>query len=255
MYNPMDLTGRAVLVTGASSGLGRATAILLSRLGARVFLIGRNEARLQEALGLLEGSGHEYLSFDLSEADKIADLVADLAKRFSPFSGVVHSAGISQLKPLRVCRSQDYESLFGLNMVAGAQLLRGLTKRGAVADKGCSFVVLSSVAAMFGAPGMHAYCASKAAILGLVRSAAVELVKDRIRVNAVLPGYCETEMTTGQQVRTPEQIQHTLKAHPMGFGRAEDVANAVVFLIADTSRWITGTSLVVDGGFLNCRGY
>ncbi|MEI7687440.1 MAG: SDR family oxidoreductase, partial [Planctomycetota bacterium] len=237
-------------VTGASSGLGRATAILLSRLGARVFLIGRNEARLQEAIGLLKGSGHEYLSFDLNEADKIADLVTDLAKRFSPFSGVVHSAGIVQIKPLRVCRTQDFESLFRTNVVAGAQLLRGLTKRGAVATGGCSFVFISSALGIVGAPGMHAYCTSKAAILGLVRSAALELVKDRIRVNAVLPGYCETIMTSiEQQIRTPEQLHRTLDAHPMGIGQPDDVANAVAFLVADTARWITGTHIVVDGGF------
>jgi NAD(P)-dependent dehydrogenase (short-subunit alcohol dehydrogenase family) len=249
-YNPMELTGRGVLVTGASSGLGRATAVLLSRLGARVFLIGRDETRLQETLRALEGQGHDAMSFDLNQTEKIPGLLVDLAGRFLPFSGVVHAAGNAQLKPLRVCRPQDLDDLHRIHVVAASQLLRGLTKRGVTAPGGCSVVILGSIASLRGASGMASYCTAKAAVLGLIRAAALELAQDKIRVNAVLPGYCETAMTDGtSQLRSAEHVQKTIAEHPLGVGRPEDVANAVAFLIADTARWITGSSLVVDGGF------
>jgi NAD(P)-dependent dehydrogenase (short-subunit alcohol dehydrogenase family) len=249
-YNPMDLTGRRMLVTGGSSGLGEATAVLLSRLGAKVLLMARNVDRLRETLSRLEGTGHELASFDLSETDKIAGMIAELAKNFGPFSGVVHSAGMSYLKPLRVCRSQDFETFYRLHVIAAAQLLCGLTRRGVAAPEGCSVVILGSVASVIGVPGLAAYTTAKSAVLGLVRTAALELVQDRIRVNAVLPGYCDTPMTAkDRQMRTPEQMRVTEARHPMGLGRAEDVANAIAFLLADTGRWITGSGLVVDGGY------
>jgi 3-oxoacyl-[acyl-carrier protein] reductase len=250
-YNPMDLTGRRMLVTGGSSGLGQAAAVLLSRLGAKVLLMARNVDRLRETLSQLEGTGHEMASFDLNDTDKIADMMAERAKTFGPFSGVVHSAGVNCLKPLRVCRSQDFETLFRINVTAPALLLRGLTRRGVAAPEGCSVVILGSVSSVAGAPGLAVYTTAKAAVLGLVRSAALELAPDRIRVNAVLPGYCQTPMTANdQQTRTPEQVRVTEARHPLGLGRPEDVAHAIAFLLADTGRWVTGTGLVVDGGYL-----
>lgn len=251
VYNPMDLTGRAVMVTGASSGLGRATAILLSRLGARVLLVARNMERLQETHRRLEGQGHACLSFDLNETEQITKLLADQAAMFSPFSGLVHAAGVVLLKPLRVCRPQDYESLYRINVVAAAQLLRGLTaKRGVIAPEGCSAVVVGSVMSVVGEIGRSAYAASKAAVAGLVRAGALELAREKIRVNAVLPGSFESEMTEQDKSQLlPEHLLAIERMHPLGVGRAEDVADAIAFLIADTGRWITGSCLVVDGGY------
>ncbi len=250
MYNPMDLTGRGVLVTGASSGLGRATAVLLSRLGAKVCLLGRDAGRLQETLDRIEGHGHESCCFDLDECDKLPELLTDLVSRFGCLSGLVHSAGVLQTKPLQVSRAADFEALYRTNVVAASQLLRGLTRRGVADPRGCSVVLVGSVMSSVGAAGKSAYAASKAAVLGLVRCAALELARHAIRVNAVLPGSFESAMTQ-QDARqlTPEQIRDVQKLHPLGSGNAEDVGHAVAFLLANASRWITGSSLTVDGGY------
>jgi NAD(P)-dependent dehydrogenase (short-subunit alcohol dehydrogenase family) len=250
-YNPMDLTGRAVLVTGASSGLGRATAILVSRLGGRVLLVARNSDRLAETLQSMEGDGHALLSFDLNDTEAIPKLVAEQAATFGPFAGLVHAAGVVLLKPLRMCRSEDYESIYRINVVAAAQLLRGLTmRRGVIAANGCSAVIVGSVMSVLGKAGLGAYAASKAAVLGLVRTAALELARDGVRANAVVPGHFQSEMAERNQTQLlPEQMQAIRAMHPLGIGRSEDVANAIAFLLADTSRWITGSALVVDGGY------
>jgi NAD(P)-dependent dehydrogenase (short-subunit alcohol dehydrogenase family) len=248
--NPMDLTGRCILITGASSGLGRATAMLMSQLGARLLLLGRNEERLQQTLAALEGEGHQYLAFDMNDVQGIASMVAEQAAKIGPFSGLVHSAGTTQTRPLQVCRPEDMENLFRINVVAASQLLRGLTKPRVVSSTGCSAVLVGSVMSCVGAPGKAAYSTSKAAVLGLVRSAALELARQKIRVNAILPGYFRSEMNErDEKSMTAEQVQEIEKLHPLGIGRVEDVAAAAAFLVADASRWITGAGLTVDGGF------
>ena len=178
MHNPMDLTGRAVMVTGASSGLGWRNRDPRLRLGGRVLLVARNADRLDETRRSLEGDGHAMLSFDLTETDKIPAMVAEQAAAFGPLAGMVHAAGLLLLKPLRACRTADFESVYRINVVAAAQLLRGLTARqGITAASGCSAVIIGSVMSILGTPGLGTYAASKAAVLGLVRTAALELAR------------------------------------------------------------------------------
>ncbi|MCE5267207.1 MAG: SDR family oxidoreductase [Planctomycetaceae bacterium] len=249
-FNPMDMTGRAVLVTGASSGLGRAAAIALSRLGARVFLLARDEVRLCETLAALEGDGHGHLSFDLNSVDDIPKVMADIAGRFSPLSGIAHFAGLMQTKPLQASKPADYESLYRVNVIAGMQLLRSCAARGIVTDAGAAVVLVGSVMSLVASPGQGAYAASKAAVLGLVRTSALELARFRVRVNAVLPAHVSTQgADTSNHHLTPEQMEQFERKHPLGFGRPEDVANAAAFLLSDASRWITGSALTVDGGY------
>jgi NAD(P)-dependent dehydrogenase (short-subunit alcohol dehydrogenase family) len=250
-FNPMNLSGRGFLVTGGSSGLGRATAILLSRLGGKVMVLGRNVERLQETVAALEPGGHGYHVFDLEQADAIPEMMSELAAGFGPLSGMVHCAGIVQMKPLMVARACDYTSLYQVHVVAPAQMLRGLTRRGVAVAEGCSAVLVGSVVTSVGAAGLSAYSSAKSALGGLVRSAALELARYRIRVNAVLPGEFASDLSgLGRQALTAAQAAKVEQMQPLGPGCAEDVAGAVAFLLADTARWITGSLLVVDGGYL-----
>lgn len=248
--NPMNLGGMNVLVTGASSGLGRASAVLMSQLGARVLLVGRNPERLQETLELLDGQGHQSLAFDLGDVAAIAAMLDQQAASFGRFDGVVHAAGILSTRPLRVSNPDVFESIYRINVVAAGQLLRGITKRSVVGDSGCSVVLVGSVTSSVGVPGLAAYAASKSAILGLMRSAALELAPSRIRVNAILPGQFESPMADQQwKGLTEEQIARIGAMHPLGIGRASDVANCIAFLVSPAARWVTGSTLAVDGGY------
>jgi NAD(P)-dependent dehydrogenase (short-subunit alcohol dehydrogenase family) len=246
--NPLDLTGRRVLVTGASSGIGRETAILLSRLGASLTVAGRDENRLADTVARLEGEGHSAASFDISRLDAIPAWVKQLAAG-GPFDGLVHSAGIHQAAPLRVLNPAAMEDVMRTNVLSAAFLAKGFRQKGCRADA-ASIVLLSSVAGLAGEPGIAAYSASKAAIAGLARSLAVELAPERIRVNAIAPGFVRSEM--GDRLKeflTPEQFEAIERNHPLGTGTPGDVANGAAFLISDAARWITGTTLVMDGGY------
>jgi NAD(P)-dependent dehydrogenase (short-subunit alcohol dehydrogenase family) len=248
--NPMDLTGANVLVTGASSGLGRATAILLSQLGARILLIGRNTERLDETHNSLEGDGHQSLPFDLNDVGLIPAMLTEQASSFGQFEGLVHAAGVLSTRPLRITGPELFEETYQINVVAAGQLIRGMTKRAVVSDKGCSVVLVGSVTCSVGVPGLTAYSASKSALLGLMKSAALELAPSGVRVNAVLPGQVESPMDQQWKSLTDEQIQKIRALHPLGLGRATDVANCVAFLLSPAARWVTGSTLAVDGGYM-----
>jgi NAD(P)-dependent dehydrogenase (short-subunit alcohol dehydrogenase family) len=249
MMNPMDLTGKTILVTGASSGIGRETARLISQLGARVVLVGRNEDRLAETLRFLDGDGHSVQAFDLSSTDEIPSWLKTLSLSSGPLHGLVHSAGIIKLCPLRVLSSQTVEGVMRINVGAAVGLAKGFCQKGACAPGG-SIVFLSSVFGLTGQAGLSAYAASKGAIVALTRALAVELAGARIRVNCVAPGLVTTEMGQRQLgLLTPEQSAALETMHLLGFGSPHDVSCAIAFLLAETARWITGTVLVVDGGY------
>lgn len=245
----MDLTGRTVLVTGASSGLGRGIADLAARLGARVILVGRDAARLEAAQKSLVGEGHRVEAFDLQQTDAIAGWLKELAQRHGALHGLVHSAGLLVTKPVRMQTAADWELAMRVNVSAGAALVKGFRQRGVYAGSG-SIVFLSSVMGLTGQPGQVVYSATKGALVAMTRSLALELARESIRVNCVAPAVVEAGMSGDlQKTVSPEQFALITAQHPLGLGRAEDVANAVAFLLADTARWITGTTLVVDGGY------
>jgi NAD(P)-dependent dehydrogenase (short-subunit alcohol dehydrogenase family) len=245
----MDLTDRTILVTGASSGIGRATSILLGELGAKLILVGRNPAGLRETSRQLGGAAHRLEPFDLAQAGTIPDWVKDLAQQEGPLAGLVHCAGLHLVRPLRFLDLEKAEQLMRVNFLAAMQLAKGFRQKGVRASSG-SIVFLSSVMGSVGQPGVSVYCASKGALMALARSLALELASESIRVNCVAPGIVKTEMTAQlESSLTEEQFTAVKNLHPLGLGHAADVANAVAFLLADTGRWITGTTLVVDGGY------
>lgn len=248
--SPLDLHGKRILVTGASSGLGREIAVCLSGLGASLVLVGRNHARLQEAARCLTPGDHAIAEFDLQEVDTLPRWLAETAVA-GPLHGLVHSAGVHFIRPLKATSVAGYEELMRVNVTAAMSLAQAFRQPG-VHSADSALVFLSSVMALVGQPGLAAYCTSKAALGGLTRALALELAKDRIRVNCVAPGQVDTEMGMAADLKgqlTEGQWQQLAEMHPLGLGRSEDVAYAVAFLLAPTGRWITGTTLVVDGGY------
>jgi len=249
MVNPMDLSGRRVLVTGASSGIGRDTAVLLSELGAQLVLTGRNSDRLKQTLAELTGKGHFIEPFDLGTAEKIPSWIKAVTSKIGPLDGMAHCAGVHSLRPLRILDAEKFEEVQRINVTAPLMLAKGFRQRGCSA-LGASIVLLSSVAGLVGQPGIAAYSASKSAMHGLTRSLALELAVEQIRVNCVAPAMVKTEMAENLfKSLNSEQVRSIEQTHPLGIGRPRDVANATAFLLSGAARWITGSVLVVDGGF------
>jgi NAD(P)-dependent dehydrogenase (short-subunit alcohol dehydrogenase family) len=250
MKNPMELTGRTILVTGASSGIGRCTAVLLSELGARVVLVARTESKLREAAGLLEGAGHRIEPFDLSNLEAIPDWISDVVKKTGPLSGLVHSAGIAPLSPLRTMTLNNLNEVMRINFQAAVWLTQAFSRRQSHGPES-SIVLVSSVAGLCGTPARSAYSASKGALLSFARSAALELVKTGIRVNCVAPALVQTDIyDVSANALSPEQMETLVRTtQPLGLGTPLDVAHAIAFLLAGSSRWITGSVMAVDGGY------
>lgn len=249
MINPFDLTGRRFLVTGASSGIGRAVAIFLSQLGACLLITARDSTRLAQTREQLAGEGHGVEVFDLAQVDAIPNWMRQQTQRIGPLDGLVHCAGITTRLPIRAQSAKQADVVMQTNWSAAWLLTKGFRQSGVHATPG-SVVFISSVVGLVGQPGLSAYASSKGALLALTKALAMELASEGIRVNSVLPGYVQTEMAQNlEKVLTADQVEAIRRMHPLGFGTAQDVAYAIAFLLADTGRWITGTSLIVDGGY------
>ena len=180
MSNPFDLTGRRILVTGASSGIGRATAIVASRLGAQVTLVARNEERLQETLGALEHPGHVIEPFDLTCIENIPEWMKNVARRQGTFSGLVHCAGVEEVSPIRFLTLDKVRHMQDLNVTSALWLLKAFRQKG-VCGPESSVVLISSITGLVGQTGHAAYCATKGALIGLARAAAIELAPQEIK--------------------------------------------------------------------------
>ena len=243
-YNPYSLKGKTILITGASSGIGRATAIECSRMGAIVYITGRNEERLHETLLSLEGEGHKYIVCDLNDEMSIDKLVDNLPE----IQGLVNNAGITKILPLQFINVDFLNQIVNVNTIAPILLFQKLIKRKKI-KKGASIVFTSSMAGLGTcAAGTSMYAASKGAISSFIRSAALELAPKNIRVNAVCPGMIMTDILN--EVPIPrEQLEDNLKQYPLGrYGSPKDVALAMIFLLSEASSWMTGDNLVIDGG-------
>jgi NAD(P)-dependent dehydrogenase (short-subunit alcohol dehydrogenase family) len=249
VFTPHCLEG-TYLVTGASSGIGLATAVQIAEAGGRVLGTGRDDSRLAALLAKLPGSGHRTAAIDLQDADQVADWIKGTAATDGELAGIFHAAGIEFIRPARLVKQSNLNEVFRSSLYASFGIARAAGAKGVVRDGG-SLVFMSSVAGQTGQAGMTAYSAAKAGIDGMVRSLACEMAARRIRVNAIAAGAVKTSMherllrTGGENMNVEYE-----RSHLLGFGEAGDIASAVVFLLGPASRWITGTVMAVDGGYM-----
>lgn len=243
MYNPYSLKGKNILVTGASSGIGKAIAIECSKLGATVILTARNEVRLKETLDQLEGNGHQTIVADITNEDdrkRLADSIPQI-------DGFVCNAGINKRKPVNFVKEEDLKEIFETNTFAAFLLTKAIMKAKKMNKEG-SMVFMASMAAKMVTPGNSMYAASKAAIESFSRSCALEYAAKGIRANAILPGMIETPLINSgmlSEVEIERDKQHYMLKR---YGKPEEIAWAAIFLLSDASKWITSTSLLINGG-------
>lgn len=244
-YNPFSLEGKTILVTGASSGIGKATAIECSKMGAKVVVTGRNEERLYQTLSLLEGEGHLAIPADLSDENSLNTLV----EKCPTLQGLVNNAGSTIMIPTQFINRDKLMQVLEVNTVAPILLTQLLLKKKKL-GKGASVVFTDSISGVkIASPGNVLYSTSKSAINGFVKNAALDLAGKNIRVNAVCPGMIDTHILDNGTVTAEDQEadinKYPLKRH----GTPEEVAYAIIYFLSDSSGFTTGSNLVIDGGF------
>ena len=251
MYNPMELKGKTILIAGASSGIGKATAITISKLGAKVVLLARREEKLHEVMTMLEGESHDYHVFDLEDIDRIEALVSSLKDKGLKLDGIAYAAAYAQKE---VFADLDYalaRKSMTINVHAFNELMRQVVTKD-VLRSGSSVVVISSTAATHGDDQELAYAMSKAALEAAVRYHAQVLMDKKIRVNAIRPGWVKTPMLDDFLARygETEYGKKNMESQALGLIEPEEIANLTAFLLSDATTSITATNTLIDGGFL-----
>lgn len=242
----MNTEEKNILITGATSGIGKSLAeFLVLNPENQVYGIGRDSSKLGALSGL---SNFNFISFDLSNLEQIENLFTSEFNSVK-FSSFIHCAGIEETLPLSLYTVNRIQTIFSINVFSAIEILRILTKK-KYSEDGGSLVLLSSVMGELGQAGKVGYCSSKAALLGIVKSLALELAKRKIRVNAVSPGIVNTPLTQKLFSQLDEEnVQKIIEMHPIGIGEPNDVVSLINFLISDESKWITGQNIKIDGGY------
>ena len=248
MSNPFSLEGKTILVTGASSGIGRGIAIACADIGARLILNGRNRERLEDTCAQLSGEGHQILVGDLSKQEEIERI----SKEVPELQGWVNSAGIPTISPIKYFTRANVEEVYNVNSVSTMLLLAQLLKNRKL-KKGASVVLISSISGVYvGSVGDTAYCASKGAVNGFLKGAALELAPQGIRINSINPGLVPTEILalSNEKAGDNHHQEIMMSKYPMKrFGTPEDIANGAIYLLSDAASWVTGQALAIDGGY------
>ncbi|MBB3185972.1 SDR family NAD(P)-dependent oxidoreductase [Microbacter margulisiae] len=244
-YNPFSLEEKTVLVTGASSGIGRAIAIECAKLGAKLIISGRNQNRLQQTFAQLSGKNHRFILADLSKQTEIDHLIDTLPN----LDGVVHCAGFTKSLPIQFINANDLSAIMQVNFVSPTLITQTLYKNKKL-NKGASIVFISSISGVYcSAISGGIYSASKGAINGIAKTMAIEMATRSIRVNTVCPGMIQTSIFD-EGVISEDQLKEDTKKYPLKrYGKPEEVAYAVIYLLSDASQWVTGSNLLIDGGY------
>ena len=245
-----SLSNKTILITGASSGIGRSCAVQCSKMGASLLLMGRNVDELNRTVSELQpGTKVEMIVADFSKMVDLELLIAEKIVTIGKIAGFIHCAGVEKTLPLKKQTSEVFQSIFDINVLAGFELAKIISLKKYKAEK-ASFVFIASVAGMVGESGKTIYSASKGAVISGARSMSMELARSDIRVNSISPAMVKTPILEKMFDGIGEEAsQNIIKKHPLGIGEPEDVANACVFLLSDAAKWITGTNLVIDGGY------
>lgn len=242
-FNPFSLTGKTILVTGASSGIGQSIAVTISKMGANVIINGRNESRLQATMSMLAGSGHNMVISDITkqaEVDALSTKVAQL-------DGIVHCAGIGHRMPAKMVTEADVDSVMDANF-KGAVLLQAALLMKKKVKKDSSIVFIASKAADYPSVGNSIYSASKGALISYSKCLALELAPRGIRVNCICPAMVWTDLIMQNEV-TVDQLKESEKNYPLKrYGKPEDIANLAVYLLSDASSWMTNSCIDITGG-------
>ena len=243
--NPFSLEGKSVMVTGAASGIGRATAIQCAEMGAKVFLVDLYEKGLQETKGLISHNDVEYRVLDLTNFDSLIEMVATLPK----LDGVASNAGIVLSLLAKFSEPKDMERIFKINTFSHINLVQQLIAQKKL-NKGASIVFTSSMSGVYcGLAGGSLYGATKSAVLGYTKALAIELAPRGIRVNTIHPGMIETPLTSSTAL-SKELLEEDAKNYPLGrYGKPEEIAYSIVYLLSDATVWMTGSQLLIDGGY------
>lgn len=245
-FNPFSLTGKTILVTGASSGIGRGIAIACSRMGATLYINGRNEERLKETLSALEGSEHSIAVGDLAVASDVEHIVELLPS----LDGIVHCAGIGERTLCKNIGQADIDKMMGVNFEAPVMLQTLLLQKKKI-KKASSIVFIASIAPFLPTVGSALYSASKGAMIAYANCLSIELAPRQIRVNCICPGMIWTDLIYRGGL-TEEELREDEQKYPLKrYGTPDDVANAVIFLLSDASSWMTGSCLKIAGGIIN----
>lgn len=245
MYNPFELNNKTIFITGASSGIGRAIAIACSKMGAKLILTGRNTEKLQQTLEMLSGENHSFFTADLTKEDELTELVDNLPQ----IDGFVNNAGIAQPLLLKFVEKSDVENILNINAISAIHLTRLLIQKQKI-KKQASIVFISSITGnQCVYAGSSIYAASKSMLSGFMKATALELSSKFIRVNSINPGMIETELLNNSAI-SAEQLESDKLKYPLKrYGKPEEVAHAAIFLLSNATLWITGSSIVIDGGY------
>lgn len=249
--NPFSLIGKNIIITGASSGIGRYCALVCSKMGARVILFGRKADKLRETLeAMRDKDKHLLYPVDLNDFVLTEDCLRDAVEKTGGINGLINCAGVTSTYPFNMVKPERLDEMFKINVFASINLTRLVVKKAVVSEEGASIVFIGSVMGVVGENGKSAYSMTKGALIAGAKSLAIELAPKKIRVNSVSPGVVVTPMTENEIYYKNEDALNRIKSlHPLGLGQPEDVANACVYLLSDASRWVTGINLILDGGY------